>query len=300
MTSSPGTQAPRPPDPESRDQDPASILVTGAGGLLAHAVRHEFERRGHDVTALDRAALDVTDEAKVRDAVFDLRPDVVLHCAAYTRVDDAEREEDRAFLVNATAAGHVARACRDAGARFVYPSTDYVFDGTSATPYTPTDPTNPIGAYGRSKLAGEAAAREAGDYLIARTSWLYGAGGPNFVATMIERAREGQPLRVVDDQRGSPTWTGTLARALADLLEARAPSGVYHIANRGETTWYGLARDALRLAGIDAKLMPVPSDEFPRPAPRPAYSVLDVAATEAVIGEIAGWREALAEFLDHA
>lgn len=291
------TQPARTTPPESRIQNPESspfrILITGAGGMLAHAVRQEFEQRGHDVAALDRAALDITDQAAVATAVGDVRPHAVVHCAAYTRVDDAEREEDRAFLVNATGAGHVASACRAIGARFVYPSTDYVFDGTATEPYAPADRPNPLGAYGRSKLAGEVAAREAGDYLIARTSWLYGAGGRNFVDSMIERARAGERLRVVDDQRGSPTWTGTFARVLADLIEARAPGGVYHIANRGETTWYGLAREAIRLAGIDAELTPVTSDEFRRPAPRPAYSVLDVTATETVIGEIEGWREAL-------
>lgn len=269
------------------------VVLTGAAGMLARAVRGEFERRGHEVVALDRAALDVTDASMVERTLAAVRPDVVIQCAAYTAVDHAEREENRARLVNAEATQHVARACRRVGARLVYPSTDYVFDGQSREPYRPDHPTAPINAYGRSKLAGEDAAREAGDYLIVRTSWLYGAGGRNFVATMLERARAGGPLRVVDDQRGSPTWTGTLAATSAELLERGAPTGVYHASNRGETTWYGLAKAALQLAGVEAEITPVSTSEFPRPAARPAYSVLDCSKTEAVVGEIAAWQEAL-------
>lgn len=271
------------------------VLITGSAGMLARAVRHEFEARGHAVQALDRAALDVTDPAAVEAAVGAHRPEAVIQCAAYTRVDDAERDEVAAHRVNAESTLHLARICRAVGARLVYPSTDYVFDGTATVPYRPDSPTSPLGAYGRSKLAGEAAAREAGDHLIVRTSWLYGTGGKNFVSTIVERARQGTPLRVVDDQRGSPTWTGTLARVLALLLEREAPAGIYHAANRGETTWYGLALEALRLSGIAAEVTPVTTAEFPRPAARPAYSVLDCSGTEAVVGEIAGWREALGE-----
>lgn len=270
------------------------VLVTGAGGMLARAVREEFARRGHDVVALDRAALDVTDEAAVRRALHEHRPAAVLHCAAYTRVDDAEAEEALAFAVNAEAARHVARACREVGARFVYPSTDYVFDGRAATPYHPEAPTSPLNAYGRSKRAGEAAAAEAGDHLVVRTSWLFDGRGRNFVTTILERARRGERLRVVEDQRGSPTWAGTLAWILAGLLERRAPSGIYHAANRGETTWYGLAAEALRLVGVPAEVEPVTSAEFPRPAARPAYSVLDCSTTEAVVGPIPRWEDALA------
>ena len=260
------------------------ILLTGAGGMLARAVRREFEERDHEVVALDRPALDVTDAVAVERTIRSVRPDAVIQCAAYTAVDDAEREEARAHLVNAEATRHVARACRAVGARLVYPSTDYVFDGRGREPYRPDHPTAPINAYGRSKLAGEDAAREAGEYLVVRTSWLYGAGGKNFVATMIELGRAGRPLRVVDDQRGSPTWTGTLAAVFADLLEREAPAGVYHACNRGETTWYGLAREALRLAGIEVEITPVTTAEFPRPAVRPAYSGLDCGAPEAGVG----------------
>jgi dTDP-4-dehydrorhamnose reductase len=261
--------------------------------MLARAVQHEFLARGHEVDALDRAALDITDPEAVDAALHALRPNTVIQCAAYTRVDDAEREESEAFRVNAEATQHLARACRAVGARLVYPSTDYVFDGQSTTPYHPTSATNPLGAYGRSKLAGEAAAREAGEYLVVRTSWLFGAGGRNFVSTILERAGRGDELRVVDDQRGSPTWTGSLAWIVAELLERRAAAGIYHATNQGDTTWYGLAAEALRLAGLAADLSPVTTAEFPRPAPRPLYSALDSSDTIAVVGEISGWREAL-------
>jgi dTDP-4-dehydrorhamnose reductase len=261
--------------------------------MLARAVQHEFLARGHEVDALDRAALDITDPEAVDAALHALRPDTVIQCAAYTRVDDAEREESEAHRVNAEATRHLARACRMVGARLVYPGTDYAFDGRAAVPYHPTAPTNPLGAYGRSKLAGEAAAREAGEYLVVRTSWLYGAGGRNFVSTILERAGRGEALRVVDDQRGSPTWTGSLAWIVAELLERRAPPGIYHATNQGETTWYGLAREALRQAGVAAEIRPVTTAEFPRPAPRPQYSALDSSDTIAGVGETPGWREAL-------
>jgi len=261
--------------------------------MLARALIPELERRGHEVIGLGRDALDVTDADAVERAVREWVPDVVVQCAAYTRVDDAETDEATAFAVNAEGTRNVARACRAVGARLVYPSTDYVFDGGASSPYRPDHPTAPLNAYGRSKLAGEAAAREAGDWIIARTSWLYGAGGRNFVSTILRRALEGTPLRVVDDQRGTPTWTGTLAVTLAGLLEADVPSGIYHTTGRGETTWYGFAREALRLAGIDADIVPVPTEAFPTPARRPRYSVLDCSSTEEVVGPLPHWHDAL-------
>ena len=266
--------------------------------MLARALRQDLAAHGHEVIALDRAALDVCDAQRVREVVESAAPDAVVQCAAYTRVDDAETEEAAAFAVNAQGAAHVARACAFAGARFVYPSTDYVFDGSADRPYAPDARPAPINAYGRSKLAGEAAVRESGaDVLIVRTSWLYGAGGRNFVATILGRARAGERLRVVDDQRGSPTWTGTLARAIRGLLERAAPAGTWHAANAGETTWLELARRALAIAGVEAQVEPAKTREFPRPAARPAYSVLDCSATVALIGALPHWEVALAEAL---
>ncbi len=270
------------------------VVVTGAGGMLARAVRSEFERRSHEVVALDRLQLDVTDRRAVERTLAAIRPDAVVQCAGYTAVDDGEREEALAFAVNATGTANVAGACSQSGTRFVYPSTDYVFDGQATCPYPPDAQPAPVNVYGRSKLAGEMATREVGDFLVVRSSWLYGAGGRNFVANILERARAGEPLRIVDDQRGSPTWTDDLAAALAALLEHGAPPGVYHAANRGETTWYGLACEAVRVARLEVEIVPVRTEDMPRPASRPRYSVLDCSATEAVVGPIQHWRDALA------
>lgn len=282
------------------------ILITGASGMLARAVIPEFERRGHDVVALDREGLDVTDMDAVRDTVSDIMPDVVIQCAGYTHVDQAEREEGYAFRVNAGGAGNVAMACRRVGARMVYPSTDYVFDGEAAEPYGTDAPTGPLNAYGRSKLAGEeTTAREADEWLVVRTSWLYGGGGGNFISSMIERARSGEPLRVVADQLGAPTWTGSLARILADLIERAAPTGIYHAANDGWASWHQLATEALWQMGLgNTRITALNTDDFvrelpedaPPPARRPAYSVLDCSGTRRIIGRpLQEWRDALTE-----
>jgi dTDP-4-dehydrorhamnose reductase len=272
--------------------------------MLARALLHEVEASGHEALPFGRASLDVTCEKAVLEVLRSEGPDAVVQCAAYTRVDDAEREPAEALRVNAHATGIVARACRDVGARFVYPGTDYVFDGIATAPYRTDAPTNPINAYGRSKRAGEVAALAAGDGLVVRTSWLYGPGGRNFVRTILSRAREsrsrsraGAPLRVVDDQVGAPTATPDLAAVLVRLLEAAAPAGVYHATNTGQTTWYGLACAALELAGLDADIEPCTSADFPQAAARPVYSVLDCTATWAMTGPAPHWRDGLARVL---
>jgi dTDP-4-dehydrorhamnose reductase len=273
------------------------IVVTGAGGMLARAIAAEARSRGHDVLPLDRASLDTTDERAVRAVLTQAGPDAVIQCAAYTRVDDAEADEGSAHRVNAGGAAIVARAAADVGARLVYPGTDYVFDGRASVPYPPDAPALPVNAYGRSKLAGEGAVLAAADALVVRTSWLYGPGGRSFVRTILARARAGAPLRVVDDQRGSPTASPDLAVMILALLEARAPTGTYHATNRGETTWYGLACAALELAGIQADVTPCTSAESPQVASRPAYSVLDCSATYAITGQAPEWREGLSRTL---
>jgi dTDP-4-dehydrorhamnose reductase len=264
--------------------------------MLARAVVREAAARGHDVVSLARADLDVTDASAVHTTVLGGRPDVVVQCAAYTRVDDAEADEAAAFAVNAYGTGHVADACREAGARLVYPSTDYVFDGGATEPYAPDGPTSPINAYGRSKLAGEAAAARA-DALVVRTSWLYGPGGRNFVSTILARARAGAPIRVVDDQHGAPTSTLSLAVMMMGLLEHDAPPGIWHATDSGRTTWYGFAWAALELAGVDADITPCSTADFPTPARRPSWSVLDCSRTYALLGEAPEWRDALAAAL---
>ena len=272
------------------------ILITGGTGMLARAVIARGRAAGHEVVALSSAELDVTDAAAVERTIGKVAPALVVQCAAYTRVDDAETESELAHAINADGTAHVARACNDVGAKFVYPSTDYVFNGSGDAPYRPDHPTAPVNAYGRSKLAGEEAARSAQQHVIVRTSWLYGAGGKNFVSTMIRRARAGDPLRVVNDQRGCPTWTVDLADGLLQLAD-QAPSGVYHYSNAGVATWYDLACRTLELAGIRADLQPTSSDSYKTRAARPAYSVLDCSRSEPFTGRIRAWDVALAEAL---
>ncbi|HSH74964.1 MAG TPA: dTDP-4-dehydrorhamnose reductase [Longimicrobiales bacterium] len=275
------------------------LLVTGARGLLGTEVARAAERRALQVTALGRDRLDVTDPDAVRRAVDAVRPDAIVHCAAFTAVDRAEAEASRAMAVNREGTAHAARAAREVGARFVYVSSDYVFDGALERPYRPDDPAAPLSSYGRSKLAGEHAAHEACDAaLIARTSWLFGHARRSFVTAMIDRARAGERLRVVDDQRGGPSFASDVAVALLELVERNA-AGVWHVANRGVCTWAELAREALRLSGLEPMVDGVASAEWAAPARRPPYSVLDVRATEEMIGRpMPHGREALARFLE--
>jgi dTDP-4-dehydrorhamnose reductase len=248
-------------------------LVTGAAGMLGRDVVDVLTARGAHVTALSRADLDIRDADAVADAVAG--HDVVVNAAGWTDVDGAETRFDEAYAVNGTAVGVLAAACAKAGVRLLHPSTDYVFAGDAGTPYPEDAPTDPINAYGRSKLAGEQAALAAGGYVV-RTAWLYGAHGSNFVATMLRLAATHDTVDVVDDQRGQPTWSYALAERLADLGARRdAPPGVYHGTAAGQTTWYGLARVVFAGAGLDPdRVRPTTSDRFPRPARRPAYSVL--------------------------
>lgn len=276
-----------------------TALVTGAGGLLAHALVRELRRRGVPTVAMERGELDVTRAADVSRAVAAARPTTVLHCAAYTAVDRAESDEFAAFAVNETGTANVARAAAAAEALVVYPSTDYVFSGDASAPYRPGDPTGPLSVYGRSKLAGEHAVRGSGAcYLIVRTSWLFGPGGRDFVDAVIARSRRGEAIRVVHDQTGSPTWTMELAPALLDLASS-GHEGVFHLVGGGRATWWELACEALRLDG-SAKLRvePVTTEEYGAPAPRPRRSVLDTSDAEAALGRaLPCWRESLAEHL---
>jgi dTDP-4-dehydrorhamnose reductase len=274
------------------------ILVTGAGGMLSHALVPILHTSGHDVVAVGRAELDVTERDAVERRVQAERPDAVVQCAAYTAVDRAEREEELAFMVNAEATGYVADACQRIGAMLVYPSTDYVFAGTGDRPYRPEDATGPINAYGRSKLAGERAASRCDRSLVVRTSLLYGAGGSNFVDTIRRLAAERESLDVVDDQTGRPTTTAEFSRTVARLLELGA-AGTFHATGGGPaTTWYGLAREIVGRMGGSTEVRPVPSSRFPRPAQRPAYSMLECSATERVTGrEFRDWRDSLSAYL---
>ena len=289
-----------------------ALLVPGAGGQLAtdllDLVRTEPNAFARGLTARD---LDVTDPFAVKDMVGTwarlLRSDspdhelVVVNAAAYTAVDAAETDEDSAYAVNASAPALLADACRRVGARLLHVSTDYVFPGdrVDGPPYDVDDPTGPRSAYGRTKLAGEQAVRELhpDGGTVVRTAWLYGATGPNFVKTMVRLEQAQDTVAVVEDQRGSPTWSRDLAAGLIALARSTAPAGTYHCTNAGQTTWHGFTRAIFEELGADpSRVTPTTSQAYPRPAPRPSYSVLSPRAWEqAGLPARRGWREALAE-----
>ena len=273
-------------------------VVTGAGGMLARALCPALQRAGWQVRGLPETEVDVTDLAALRRAVGAARPDWVFHLAAYTRVDECEREPDRAHLVNGLGARNAALAAADAAASLLYVSTDYVFDGERLAPYREYDDPAPSSVYGASKLAGERAVREVHPrHQIARTSWLYGAGGPNFVDAILARARAGERLRVVDDQRGAPTWTEDLADGLARLA-ASGQYGTYHVTNGGACTWHDFAVFLLAEAGIAAQVERTDSVAFARPARRPANSTLSNLLYEHVTGHrLPDWQDAVRRYL---
>ncbi|MFJ1807253.1 MULTISPECIES: dTDP-4-dehydrorhamnose reductase [unclassified Streptomyces] len=278
-------------------------LVAGAGGMLGRDTVEELDRRGEDVTGLGRTGLDITRPESVTRAFAAHRPDLVVNCAAYTAVDDAETDEARALLVNGEGPRLLAAACAAHGARLVHVSTDYVFDGAARTPYPENRPPSPRTAYGRTKLAGERAVRAAlpGAAVIVRTAWLYGVHGRSFVRTMLDQETRRDTLDVVDDQRGQPTWSADVAVRIADLgpKVGRGATGVFHATAAGEATWYDLAREVFRLNGADPdRVRPTTGDAFPRPAPRPAYSVLAHGRWREVgLPPSRDWRAALGQAL---
>ena len=277
-------------------------LVLGGGGMLGGAVLAAARARGWPALALSHAQADVGDEARLDHWMAAFGPEAVINCAAYTRVDDCETQPERALAVNGEGVGRVARAAERRGARLVQVSTDYVFDGDSRQrPYAEDDATGPRSAYGRSKLLGEERALAYGRSLVVRTSWLFGAGGPNFVTAIVRQIDGGaRQLRVVGDQVGAPTYTRFLARALLDLAPLAA-TGIVHYRNREPVSWYSFAVAIARWRpGADGvvEVVPVTTAEMPRPAPRPAYSVLAVERCEALLGRpVESWELGLAEYL---
>jgi len=277
-------------------------LVAGAGGMLGTDLVDVLRGAGADVVGLGHSELDITSTPSVAAALDDVRPDVVVNCAAYTAVDAAEADEEAALLLNGTGPAVLSAgiaACP--GVRLVQISTDYVFPGDATEPYAEDAPTGPRSAYGRTKLDGELAVRSAlpDRGLVVRTAWLYGEHGPNFVSTMLRLEREKDTIDVVDDQHGQPTWTRDLASFVNRLVEADAPAGTYHGTASGETTWFGLAREVFRLVGADpARVRPTTTAMFPRPAPRPLHSVLGHEGSGRLgVPAIPPWAHGLAEFL---
>lgn len=271
------------------------LLVTGAAGMLGTDVSAAATRAGHDVVSLARRDLDISDAGAVRLAVEQARPDAVINCAAWTDVDGAEADEAAATAINGAGAGNVASAAAAAGALTVHVSSDYVFDGASPAPYLESAPVGPIGAYGRSKLAGEIAVREAaGDHAIVRTSWLFGVGGRNFVDTMLRLAGDRDEVTVVNDQIGCPTYTGHLAVALVDIASRRL-TGTLHVAGGGSCSWFDLAEATFEQAGVQCRVLPGSSADLDRPAARPPFSILDSERAEAP--RLPAWREGLAGYL---
>ena len=252
------------------------IVVTGAGGQLGRELVDAAKAKGHSVRGLARADLDVTDSAAVRAAMTREKPDVVVHAAAWTAVDACESDRDKAFLFNGTATEHIVRAARDVGARVVYVSTDYVFDGTKPAPYVETDVPNPQSVYGASKLAGEHAVDLALDTVV-RISWVCGFHGANMVKTILRIAAQQDTLTFVDDQVGNPTFADDAARMIVHLADA-GHAGVWHVTNQGSVSWYEFAREVMRAAALDpSRVKPVKTRDLvpARPAPRPANSVLE-------------------------
>ncbi|HEX7076889.1 MAG TPA: dTDP-4-dehydrorhamnose reductase [Candidatus Eisenbacteria bacterium] len=269
------------------------ILITGANGILGRALRDRLEA-GHTLYLWGREEADLTDETATRAAAKGIEFDAVIHTAAFTDVDRCETEFDNAMKVNRDGTAHVAGLARERGATLVAISSDYVFDGEKGTPYLEEDPPRPLSAYGKTKLASEEAALRSGaPCLVVRTSWLFGAGGKNFVDTVAERLTRGEALRVVDDQRGSPTYARDLAHGI-ELLLRRGATGVVHVTNAGDTTWHGLAVEIARYLGVDAPIVPIRSEELRRPAPRPAYSVLSGDRFRALTGDrLPPWQNAV-------
>jgi dTDP-4-dehydrorhamnose reductase len=275
------------------------LVVTGAAGMLARALVPALKAAGHDVVAPAEAELDVTQRPAALLPTFRAQAaDWVIHLAAFTRVDDCENRVADAFAVNAGGSLNVALAAREAGAGVLTVSTDYVFDGRGTRPYREDDPAAPVSVYGRSKWLGEEAVRAVTPrHLIVRTAWLYGKGGPNFVDGILGKARSGEALRVVDDQRGSPTWTEDLAAGLVRLL-AGGCTGTFHCTNSGDCTWYDLAAHVVERAGLRVDLARSDSASLGRPAPRPAYSVLDSSRFESATGwRMPPWQKAVDRYL---
>ena len=272
------------------------VTVFGASGLLGQALVQELQ--GEQLTPFSSADVDIRDWARVQDVVRTSHPEWIVLAAAYTDVDGCESNRDLAFAVNCEGAVNVARAAREVGSRLIFVSTDYVFDGTNTVPYEVGDLRHPINVYGESKARAEEQLIEVlPEVCIARTSWLFGPGGKSFPATILKLAATRPEISVVNDQRGSPTFTPDLASALAQLCRASA-HGIVHVTNSGNCTWYDFAREILRVSGMSTAIKAVTTAEFPRPARRPAYSVLSADSLHAYGIRMPAWQDAVRRYLE--
>ena len=268
------------------------VLVTGANGMLGQDLCPILEDEGFDVIETDINSLDITKKKQAEEIIKENKPDYIIHCAAYTNVDAAEDDKEKAFEINELGTKNLAEICKKYNITLVYISTDYVFDGTKKEKYTPDDMPNPINIYGKSKFAGEKAVETVCDkYYIVRTGWLYGHHGKNFVETMIS-LKDKEELKVVDDQTGCPTWTVELANGIVSLIEDAALFGIYHICGSGQTTWYEFAKKIFEICNFKVNLKPCTTNEFPRKAKRPEYSVMENNKI------CQNWEPALKEYID--
>lgn len=276
------------------------VLVTGAGGQLGLEILKlaDYTNFPFQVIGFTKEQLDVTNMKQAQEVVQRVCPTVIVHAAAYTAVDLAETQKEQAFQVNAVGARNVAVAAEEVGAKLCYISTDYVFDGTAARPYQEYDPLLPINVYGKSKLAGEQLVQTVcSRYFIVRTAWLYGNYGDNFVKTMLQLARERERLKIVHDQQGSPTYTKDLAFFIFELIQSDK-YGIYHATNTGSCTWYEFAQEIFKLSETKIETVPCKTEEFPRPAKRPKYTVLDhLMLRSNGFKEFRHWKEALQDYL---
>ncbi len=272
------------------------VLVTGAGGMLGSDIMRLLPK----ATAFAHDDLDITDLSSVVDAVSNSWSEILINCAAYTAVDRAETEQEKAFAVNRDAVSNLAQACKVAGMKLVHVSTDYVFDGEKTEPYIESDPISPASIYGKSKALGEIEAfAHCPNALVVRTSWLYGHDGPNFVKTILKKGLELKKLNVVDDQFGAPTFTQDLAQGILNLVKLNA-SGLVNVTNSGSCNWYQFAKKAVELSGLDQiEIAPIGTDGYPTPAKRPKNSRLDMARYQKITGErMRTWDDALVEYIE--
>ncbi len=277
-----------------------NILVTGAKGMLGKDLSSVLKKANHDVLETDIEELDITQIDKVYEIVKTLKPEIIINCAAYTQVDKAEQEPEKAFLTNGAGVQNLALVCKDFSIDLLHISTDYVFDGEKKRPYTPFDSPNPINIYGLSKLAGEKYLQWLRDkFYIIRTSWLYGKNGPNFVFSILKSVQTRKEIKVVNDQIGSPTWTVTLSLAISEIIGIKK-YGIYHITDNTDhgISWFSFAQEIIKLSGSKAKVVPCKTEEYPQPARRPRNSVLDLTMTKLIFKiNIPAWRESLKNFI---